>query len=323
MDVRILTAANKELLKEVKNVISVRIAFAVLMVILMRIRIGTRGSELALWQAEHISDLIGRDKTEIVIIKTKGDKIQNVSFDKIEGKGFFTKEIEEALLDGRIDLAVHSLKDLPTEGVPELTVAAIPEREDPSDMLLMHKDAYNPKNSLHLPNGATIGTSSVRRLAQLMNVSPDIEVRPLRGGNYDAIVLAYAGIKRIGLEIQEFKCHVLPHETLVPAPAQGALGLQVRTYDRQALKAVEPLNHYRTMLTVKAERSFLKHFGGGCHTPLGAIAYLNAKKIYLTGIVVSVDGSKVLRESIHGKDPEPLGAELAQILKDRGAEKLL
>jgi hydroxymethylbilane synthase len=300
----------------------------------MKIRIGTRGSELALWQAEYISGLIGKDKTEIVIIKTKGDKIQNVSFDKIEGKGFFTKEIEEALLDNRIDLAVHSLKDLPTEGVPGLTVAAIPEREDPSDMLLINKDAFSPSNSLLLRNGATVGTGSVRRLAQLMNVSPDIEVRPLRGnintrvqklrdGHYDAIVLAYAGIKRIGLDIQEFKGHVLPHETLVPSPAQGAIGLQARMDDRQTLRTVEPLNHHGTVLTVKAERSFLKHFGGGCHTPLGAIAYLNGEKISLTGIVASVDGSKVLRESIHGKDPEHLGAELSRILKDRGAEELL
>jgi hydroxymethylbilane synthase len=300
----------------------------------MKIRIGTRGSELALWQAEYISGLIGKDKTEIVIIKTKGDQIQNVSFDKIEGKGFFTKEIEEALLDNRIDLAVHSLKDLPTEGVPGLTVAAIPEREDPSDMLLINKDAFSPSNSLLLRNGATVGTGSVRRLAQLMNVSPDIEVRPLRGnintrvqklrdGHYDAIVLAYAGIKRIGLDIQEFKGHVLPHETLVPSPAQGAIGLQARMDDRQTLRTVEPLNHHGTVLTVKAERSFLKHFGGGCHTPLGAIAYLNGEKISLTGIVASVDGSKVLRESIHGKDPEHLGAELSRILKDRGAEELL
>jgi hydroxymethylbilane synthase len=300
----------------------------------MKIRIGTRGSELALWQAEYISGLIGKDKTEIVIIKTKGDKIQNVSFDKIEGKGFFTKEIEDALLDNRIDLAVHSLKDLPTEGVPGLTVAAIPEREDPSDMLLINKDAFSPSNSLHLRNGATVGTGSVRRLAQLMNVCPDIEVRPLRGnintrvqklrdGHYDAIVLAYAGIKRIGLDIQEFKGHVLPHETLVPSPAQGAIGLQARMDDRQTLRTVEPLNHHGTVLTVKAERSFLKHFGGGCHTPLGAIAYLNGEKISLTGIVASVDGSKVLRESIHGKDPEHLGAELSRILKDRGAEELL
>ncbi len=300
----------------------------------MKIRIGTRGSELALWQAEYISGLIGKDKTEIVIIKTKGDKIQNVSFDKIEGKGFFTKEIEDALLDNRIDLAVHSLKDLPTEGVPGLTVAAIPEREDPSDMLLINKDAFSPSNSLHLRNGATVGTGSVRRLAQLMNVCPDIEVRPLRGnintrvqklrdGHYDAIVLAYAGIKRIGLDIQEFKGHVLPHETLVPSPAQGAIGLQARMDDRQTLRTVEPLNHHGTVLTVKAERSFLKHFGGGCHTPLGAIAYINKKKISLTGIVASVDGSKVMRESIHGKDPEHLGAELSRILKDRGAEELL
>jgi hydroxymethylbilane synthase len=300
----------------------------------MKIRIGTRGSELALWQAEYISGLIGKDKTSIVIIKTKGDRIQDLSFDKIEGKGFFTKEIEEALLDNRIDLAVHSLKDLTTDGVSGLTVAAIPEREDPSDMLLMHKDAFGSLETLHLRNGATIGTSSVRRMAQLMNVSRDIEVRPLRGnintrvkklrdGNYDAIVLAYAGIKRIGLDIQEFKSYVLPHEILVPAPAQGALGLQVRTADRQVLEAVEPLNHHGTAVTVKAERSFLKHFGGGCHTPLGAIAHLQAERIYLTGIVASVDGSGVFRESINGKDPETLGAELARILKDRGAEKLL
>jgi len=300
----------------------------------MKIKIGTRGSELALWQAEYISGLIGEESTEIVIIKTKGDQIQNVSFDKIEGKGFFTKEIEEALLDNRIDLAVHSLKDLTTDAVPGLTLAAVPKREDPSDMLLIQKEAFNPSSTLHVFKGATIGTSSVRRLAQLMNVDSDIEVRPLRGnintriqklrdGKYDAIVLAYAGIKRIGLDIQEFESHILPHETLVPAPAQGALGLQIRTDDQQTLKTVEPLNHQGTALRVKAERSFLTHFGGGCHIPLGAIAYLNVEEISLTGIVASVNGSRVLRESIQGSDPEVLGSELARILKNKGAEKLL
>jgi len=300
----------------------------------MKIRIGTRGSELALWQAEYISGLIGKDKTEIVIIKTKGDKIQNVSFEKIEGKGFFTKEIEEALLDRRIDLAVHSLKDLPTEGVTELTLAAIPERENPSDMLLINKNAFDPLKSLHLRNGAAVGTSSLRRMSQLMNARPDIEVLPLRGnittrvtklrnGLYDAIVLAYAGVNRIGLDIQDFKSYVLPHDIFLPAPAQGALGLQIRTADRQTLETVDPLNHHRTMLAVKAERAFLKHFGGGCHTPLGAFAHLNGEIIYLSGMVASIDGSEIMRESIQGKFPETMGAELARILKERGAEKLL
>ncbi len=300
----------------------------------MKIRIGTRGSELALWQAEHVSSLIGKDKTEIVIIKTQGDKIQNVSFDKMEGKGFFTKEIEEALLDKRIDLAVHSLKDLPTENPEGLVIAAIPEREDPSDVLLIHEHAYDKNKNLPLVKGSLVGTSSMRRMAQLKNHDKSLTVEALRGNintrlrkinekRYDAIVMAYAGIKRINLDLKDLIMHKMDNDFFVPAPAQGALGLQVREDDHELIKLLNKYNHDDTVKTVRAERSFLQHFGGGCHIPLGAKAVLDGDIITLTGIVAAPEGTNALRNTISGNDPDSLGAELAGTLKEKGADKLL
>ncbi len=300
----------------------------------MKIRIGTRGSQLALWQAEHISGLLGRDKTEIVIIKTKGDSIQNVSFEKMEGKGFFTKEIEAALLDNSVDLAVHSLKDLPTDSVPELVLAAVPEREDPSDMLLISGSAYDSSGIIPVKKGSIVGTSSLRRLAQLKHSRPDLEVKALRGnvntrlrklgeGEYDAIVLAHAGIKRLGLDVSGLKQFIIPFDLFLPAPAQGALGLQTRKDDEATRKAVASLNHADSYLATYAERSFLRHFGGGCHIPLGSLAIITGKIIDLEGIIASTDGKKSLRDRIKGEDPDVIGAELARILKERGADSLI
>ncbi|MCP4138184.1 MAG: hydroxymethylbilane synthase [bacterium] len=300
----------------------------------MKIRIGTRGSELALWQAHYIAGLLGTDKTEIVIIKTKGDKIQNVSFDKIEGKGFFTKEIEQALLSKEVDLAVHSLKDLTTDEVPGLKLAAIPEREDPSDVLLIHKDAFDGSKPIPLKDGSLVGTSSMRRLAQIKKENPSLEVKALRGNintrlrklnerQYDAIVLAYAGVKRINLDLTGLDEYILPHDIFIPAPGQGALGLQIREDDQNTLEAIESLNHPETISRVTAERSFLKHFGGGCHTPLGAISVVSGNTISLTGIVASVDGAAFVKETVSGESPEKAGEELARILKERGAEELV
>jgi hydroxymethylbilane synthase len=300
----------------------------------MKIRIGTRGSDLALWQAEYVSGLIGRQQTEIIIIKTQGDIIQNVSFEKMEGKGFFTKEIENALLEKSIDVAVHSLKDLPTDSIPELCVAAIPVREKPSDVLLIRPEALDANRILLLREHAVVGTSSVRRLAQLKHADPAIEVQPLRGnvntrlrklreGRYDAIMLAYAGIARLKLDIAAFQMYELPFDIFLPAPAQGALGLQVRTDDEHARSVIRKLNHEGTELAVTAEREFLKHFGGGCHIPLGALATITAGRIHLTGVIAATDGSKTMRQSVSGTDPEQIGAELARILKEQGAAELL
>lgn len=300
----------------------------------MKIRIGTRGSDLALWQADYVAELIGRQQTEIIIIKTQGDIIQNISFEKMEGKGFFTKEIENALLEKSIDVAVHSLKDLPTDSIPELCIAAIPVREQPSDVLLIRPEALDIKRILHLREHAIVGTSSVRRLAQLKHADPTLEVQPLRGnvntrlrklreGRYDAIMLAHAGIERLKLDIAAFHRYILPFDIFLPAPAQGALGLQVRTDNEQTRSVIRKLNHEDTELAVTAEREFLKHFGGGCHIPLGALATIEAGSIHLTGIIAATDGSKTMRQSVSGTDPGQIGAELARILKKQGAAELL
>jgi len=300
----------------------------------MKIKIGTRGSELALWQAEHVAGLLGKERTEIIIIKTKGDRILNVSFDKMEGKGFFTKEIEAALLENRIDLAVHSLKDLTTEEIPGLQVAAITEREDPSDVLLIRKHAISRDKRIPLADNSTVGTSSMRRMAQIRRINPTLKVKALRGnintrirkltqGEYDAIILAYAGVKRIGVDTGDLEQFILPHDLFIPAPAQGALALQVRTADEKTAAAVRSLNHEKTAIEVRAERSFLNCFGGGCHIPLGALALLEDGIIRLTGIVASTDGIKAVIESVAGSDPEKTGAELADIIKAKGADKII
>ena len=299
-----------------------------------KIKIGTRGSELALWQANHVAGLIGTDKTELVIIKTEGDRIQNVSFIKMEGKGFFTKEIEEALLENRIDLAVHSLKDLPTEDVKGLKVAAIPERADFRDMLIMHGDVYEEHEGLCVKKGSLIGTSSMRRMAQLRCLDSSIKVEPLRGNvntrlrklkerEYDAIVMAKAGVERIGLDISGFRTQVLGPEIFLPAPAQGALGLQVRENDSFTRSVVEKLTDALTETTVRAERSFLRAFGGGCHVPLGALASMENGVITLRGIVASPDGTFTAHGTVTGSDPESVGNELAQMIKKKGADKYI
>lgn len=299
-----------------------------------KVRIGTRGSELALWQAKYISTLIGEENTELVIIKTEGDRIQNVSFNKMEGKGFFTKEIEEALLSGKIDLAVHSLKDLPTEDVKGLKLAAIPERGDYHDMIIMHPDAFEKRSSINIKGSSMIGTSSVRRMAQLKAFDNTLRIEALRGNvntrlrklkdnEYDAIVMAKAAVDRIKLDISEFIIQVLDENIFLPAPAQGALGLQVRSDDQYTFDIARRLNHDHTEALVNAERSFLKNFGGGCHIPLGAHASFNGDNIVLEGIIASPDGSFIARSKAEGKDPESIGAELSAKIKSQGAEKYI
>jgi len=300
----------------------------------MQIKIGTRGSSLALWQADYVANLIGREKTEIVIIKTKGDETQNVSFDKIEGKGFFTKEIENALFEKQINLAVHSLKDLPTEVIPGLKIAAIPVRENPSDMLLTLPKAFDSQRKLKIKQGAIIGTSSLRRAAQIKGADGSVQLKPLRGNidtrlkklrekDYDAIVLASAGILRLNPDISDLNTFELPFDLFLPAPAQGALGLQTRSDDQETIDKVSKLNHNETVQAVTAEREFLHHFGGGCHIPLGAHAVVTNRQIHLTGVVASIDGLKHIRKSISASDPKTAGKELARRLKEMGACELL
>ncbi|PJJ80203.1 hydroxymethylbilane synthase [Mucilaginibacter auburnensis] len=244
--------------------------------------IGTRGSELALWQANFVKDSLANInvKAELKIIKTQGDRILNLSFDKLEGKGFFTKELEEELLAGTIDLAVHSHKDLPTENPPGLTIAAVSEREDPSELLLILKDCVDVKQKLSVKFGGIVGTSSNRRKAQLLAYRPDLEIEELRGNvptriqklrdeSYDAIMLAKAGVHRLGIDLSEFHVEELTPNELIPAPAQGALAIQIRENDTELYQTLQALHHPDVAEELAVERTVLKMFGGGCHLPLG------------------------------------------------------
>lgn len=244
--------------------------------------IGTRGSELALWQANFVKDSLAAINitAELKIIKTQGDRILNLSFDKLEGKGFFTKELEEELLAGTIDLAVHSHKDLPTENPPGLIIAAVSEREDPAELLLILKDCVDVRQKLSVKYGGMVGTSSNRRKAQLLAVRPDLEIDELRGNvptrigklrdeKYDAIMLAKAGVTRLGIDLSEFHVEELTATEFIPAPAQGALAIQIRESNTDLFEILQALNHPDVAEELSLERGVLKMFGGGCHLPLG------------------------------------------------------
>jgi hydroxymethylbilane synthase len=244
--------------------------------------IGTRGSDLALWQANFVKDSLAaiNISAELKIIKTQGDRILNLSFDKLEGKGFFTKELEEELIAGTIDIAVHSHKDLPTENPPGLIIAAVSEREDPSELLLILKDCVDVHQKLSVKYGGIVGTSSNRRKAQLLAYRPDLDIKDLRGNvptrvnklrneNYDAIMIAKAGVTRLGLDLSDFYVEELTPTELVPAPAQGALAIQIRENDIELFDALQALNHTDVAEELAVERTVLKLFGGGCHLPLG------------------------------------------------------
>ncbi|MEC7814018.1 MAG: hydroxymethylbilane synthase [Bacteroidota bacterium] len=250
--------------------------------------IGSRGSELALWQANYVKDQlksIGLSST-IKIIKTKGDQIQHLSFDKIEGKGFFTREIENELISNKIDLAVHSLKDLETNQPEGLCIAAVPPRENPADCLLIHSKGFDQKQDLNLKDYAVVGTSSARRKNQLLFFREDLQLRDLRGnvptrvdklrkGEYDAIVLAKAGLNRLNIDLKEFHVVDLSPHVFIPAPAQGALGLQVREEDDFLKEQLKKLNDATTSESVHFERAILNQLGGGCHSPFGAYSDLD------------------------------------------------
>ncbi len=250
--------------------------------------IGTRGSELALWQANYIKDRLQEIgvAAELKIIKTQGDIVQHLRLDKLEGKGFFTKELEEELLAGNIDMAVHSHKDLPTENPPGLCIGAVSEREDPSELLIILKDCMDPKKRLSLKHNATVGTSSNRRKAQLLAMRPDLTLDDLRGNvmtrlqklrdeKYDAIVLAKAGIGRLGVDLQEFYVEELPPTEIIPAPAQGVLAVQIRE-DNLPLKALlKQIHNEEVAELIGVERKVLNLFEGGCHAPVGCYCRKN------------------------------------------------
>ena len=298
------------------------------------LRIGTRGSALALWQAEWVkSQLLSGERelvVELVIIKTTGDKILDVPLAKVGGKGLFVKEIEEALLQGRADLAVHSVKDMPAELPEGLHLAAMPRREDPRDALISKNGAGLDK----LPYGARVGTSSLRRAAQLLHLRPDLRIETLRGNvdtrlrkleseGLDAIVLAAAGLKR--MELSQVISEYLEPERLLPAGGQGALGIETRIDDVFTNEMVESLVHQQTVTTVRAERAFLKRLEGGCQVPIGAYATLEDETLILTGMVADLKGVRLIRKEMRGdaRQPEVLGERLAEVVLKSGGRDIL
>ncbi|HEY4425536.1 MAG TPA: hydroxymethylbilane synthase [Pyrinomonadaceae bacterium] len=301
--------------------------------------IGSRGSKLALWQAEQartrLQSLNPQLDVHIEIIKTTGD-VKNDPLSVIGGKGVFTKELEDTLLDGRIDLAVHSLKDLPTILPDGLSISAICEREDPRDALVLRAESAGSSHGslLHLPHGAVVGTSSQRRLAQLKSLRSDVVVRDLRGnvdtrirkldeGQYDAVILASAGLVRLGLH-ERISARIEINEML-PAVGQGAIAIETNSDNEFAVQITSRLDHRETRLACLAERAFLRGLGGGCQFPIAAHAVLEGDMLKLDGLVAKPDGSLILRESSSGSpdDPEAVGSSLASQLIDRGARALL
>jgi len=268
------------------------------------LRVGTRGSELALWQAHHVAALVRERLSrscEIVVVKTLGDRIQDVAFHKMEGKGFFTKELQDALLDGQVDLVVHSLKDLPTEEPEGLALVAIPERGTTAELLLTRAGALNPTAAapLGLPAGAVLGTSSLRRAAQALALQPGLKLEALRGnvptrlrklreGLYDAILLAAAGVDRLGLDLEGLDHVRLPPEVMLPAPGQGALAVEARAGD-PATAELAALHDPDVAACVTAERGLLALLGGGCHLPLGCLAGLEEGGLRLQAVLGTVD----------------------------------
>ena len=298
------------------------------------LKIATRQSPLALWQAEHIRarlEALHTDlKVELVTFVTQGDKILDTPLAKIGGKGLFVKELEAALLDGRADLAVHSMKDVPMALPEGLNLAVICEREDPLDAFV--SNTYNHFDEL--PQGAKVGTSSLRRKCQILKQRPDLEIIDLRGnvgtrlskldaGNYDAIILASAGLKRLGLA--ERIRHTIQPEFSLPAVGQGALGLECRTDDQAVLDFIQPLMHSETNACVRAERAFNAYLEGGCQVPIAGYAVLQNGQIHLEGRVGSVDGKTLLKAQQIGasEQAEQLGVALAQELLAQGAGDIL
>ena len=296
--------------------------------------IGTRSSKLALWQANYIAECIRVQYPEIEVsllhIMTTGDKILDVPLAKIGGKGLFTKEIENAMLNGEIDLAVHSLKDMPTELPTGLLLAAITDRVDPGDALISPR--YGTIDNL--PDGAKVGTSSLRRKAQLLKYRPDLNISDLRGNldtrlkkmeteGLDAIILAAAGLKRLGWE--DLITQILTYDICLPAVGQGALALEARTDDLEVREMLEFLNHQETRYSVEAERAYLAEAEGGCQIPIGVYGYIERELLVLEAVILSVDGKQHIRQTISGQPCEgiKLGRTLAQGMLDAGGRKIL
>lgn len=285
--------------------------------------IGSRGSDLALWQSNFIQTELTKIGlvSRIQIIQTKGDQIQHLSFDKIEGKGFFTKEIEEALLNGSIDLAVHSHKDLETTSPEGLTVAAVSHRADPRELLLIHPAAKDDTMPWMLKKGAVVGTSSARRKAQLLHARPDIAIQDIRGNvptrvqklrehRYDAILLAKAGIDRLQLQTDGLTALTIEAETFVPAPAQGVLAVQCRSNDKLLIEKLQSINHEHVRQNIHIERQVLSRLKGGCHLPLGVYAIHQDNLFHIEVAFAKTWNEQLLRFHVTGNNDEELISEI-------------
>ena len=299
-----------------------------------KIIIGSRGSQLALWQANwvksQLENLHGNADISIRVITTSGDKIKDVPLSKIGGKGLFVKEIEEALLAKEIDLAVHSMKDVPIEIPSQLEISIITKRENPLDALI----SKNGIKLADLPQGATIGTSSLRRSSQLLNYRNDFKIHPLRGnvdtrlkkveeGKYDAILLASAGLNRLGWSNRITE--EISHEIIIPAMGQGALGIETRLGDSKTYNFISSLNHEQTNYEVSAERALVGKLDGGCQVPIGAYAKIEGDLITLKGLVASLDGKIIHKSEIVGPidDAINIGQDLGEVLLKMGANEIL
>lgn len=301
------------------------------------IRIGSRKSQLALvqthWVQEQLQQAFPDITFEVQTMNTQGDKILDVALAKIGDKGLFTKELEDGMLNGDVDFAVHSLKDLPTRLPEGLMLGCVTERENPADALVLHAK-HHGKQLDTLPEGAVIGTSSLRRLAQLRHHFPHFEFKDVRGnlntrlakldaGEYDALILAVAGLQRLGMGDRVHQ--VIPAEVSLHAVGQGALGIECRTNDPEILTLLKVLEHQPTAYRCHAERAFLRELEGGCQVPIGVNTELSGETLTLTGIVASLDGQRLAKDQVSGPatDAEQLGTELAQKLRQQGAQEIL
>jgi len=301
---------------------------------MQKLRLGTRGSRLAIWQAGCVAGEINKVMPdldiEIKVIRTKGDKILDVALSKIGDKGLFTKEIENALLDLEIDLAVHSMKDLPSFLAPGLMLGAVLKRENPRDVLISHK-GYTLSS---MPGNGLVGTSSLRRIAQLRALRPDLRTIDLRGNvetrikkmeeqNLDGIILAYAGVKRLGFNEQITE--IIGTDSMLPAVGQGAIAIEVREDDNETLKIISQINDKNTDFATKSERALLQELEGGCQVPIASLAHIEGDKLHLEALVASMDGQTVIKESLSGdiNQAAEIGKLLAQNLLNRGADRIL
>ncbi|MFJ6411353.1 hydroxymethylbilane synthase [Terribacillus saccharophilus] len=298
-----------------------------------KIIVGSRKSNLALTQTKWVIEqlkLTGAPyEFEIKKIETKGDKILDVTLSKVGGKGLFVKEIEQAMYDEEIDMAVHSMKDMPSELPVGLTIASVPVRED-------YRDALISKNNVslrELPEGAVVGTSSLRRASQILAIRPDIEIKPIRGNihtrlkkleneDFDAIVLAAAGLKRMGWD-DEIITEYLETDLCLPAIGQGALAIECRDTDMELIELLAKINDSYTQQTVAAERTFLYLMNGSCQVPIAGVAHMEEDDVVLTALIASVDGKQVFKEEVRGTDPQEVGKLAAEKMQEQGAQDII